>query len=266
MSIKKSFIEQDVLRPRKRLTWLGWLTIVVTASFLLALGLAAWHFSTNQLPSLTMPTLATPQAQKTVELTFVHITTTQSLLETLPTVTVTAARSDSWTVFKSHDAIGQEIWDASPEIKAQVVQDYLEAMAQTDAHMFAPDALDALLDEYYTGKRLSEMRAILQWEKENKSVIAISRVKRLPLGTFVSTFSADGKSATVLDYHAAGRGQVFDLETRKPLQGNAYPNSMHMVELQYDDTAKRWKIAHEKLIYDLDANRVLWQEEWDRAQ
>mgnify|MGYP001241721207 CR=1 FL=1 len=266
MPIKKSFIEQDVLRPRRRLTWLGWLTIVVTASFLLTLGLAAWHFSTNQLSSLTMPTFTTPQSPKTSELTFVHVTTTQLPISSLATVTAPAARAESWTVFKSRDVIGQEIWDGAPEIKAQVVQDYLDAMAWTDAHMFALDVLDAQLDRYYTDKRVSEMRAILQWEKRNKRVIAISRVKRLPLGTFVSTFSQDGKSATVIDYHAAGRGQVFDLETRKPLQGNAYPNSMHMVELKYDDAAKRWKIAHEKMIFDLDASQVLWQEEWDRAE
>ena len=266
MSIKKSFMEQDVLRPRKRLGWLGWITLVVTASFLLALGLLLWRNTHNQPEPLATSANAATAPRATPELSFVQITTAQLPVTALPGVTTETSRAETWAVFKSRDAIGQEIWDAAPEIKAQVIQDYLDAMAQTDAHLFAPEALDALLDEYYTGKRLSEMRAVLKWERENKRAIAISRVKRLPLGTFVSTFSANGRSATVLDYHAAGHGQVFDLETRKPLTGNAYPNSMHMVELAYDAQAKRWKIAHEKMIYDLDANQVLWQEEWDLAE
>lgn len=265
MSIKKSFVEQDMLTKRKRLGWLGWVTIIVTASFLVALGMWAWRTMTQQpIPLEISPRVSNSSSSSSNN--SVQIATTTAT--TNPPASQSASNQGpiTWTVFKAQDQLGQDIWDAPPEIKAWVVKDYLDAMAWTDSLMFDLDSLNAQLDKYYGDKRLAEMRAIVEWEKQENKTIAISRVKRLPIGTVVSTFSQDGLKARVLDYHAAGQGQVFDLRTRKQLTGKPYPDSLHMVEMLYDANARRWKIAHELMIYDLEANQILWQEEWDSAK
>ncbi len=254
MSIRKALLEQDILRRSIRLGWLGWLTIVVTASFLLALGVLVWR-TMNQGPS---PLIGGGMTQGHTTAPVVNLVNSPQGAPGEP--------PKGWMVWKTQDAIGQEIWDAAPEIKAWVIRDYLNVLAWTDAHMFEPQYLEQNLDQYYTDKRLAEMRAILKWEQENNKAFAISTVKRLPLGTIVGTFSQDGKKATLLDYHAAGRGQLFELRTRKLTQGEFYPNTMHMIELRYDDSAQRWKIARERMDYDLDSSKVIWQEEWSRVQ
>ncbi len=67
MSIKKSFVEQEMLTKRKRLGWLGWVTIIVTASFLLALGIWAWRTMTQQpTPVEKTPTVSIVQEEPTV--------------------------------------------------------------------------------------------------------------------------------------------------------------------------------------------------------
>ncbi len=132
--------------------------------------------------------------------------------------------------------------------------------------MFDPPYLLQHLGDYYADKRLAEMREIIQWEVENHKAIAVASVKRLPLGTMVATFSSDGLKATVLDYNAAGRVQSFDLKTRKPIAGDKYPDTMHMVEMAYDASARRWKIAHAMMNYDLDARQIIWREEMDDAR
>ncbi len=266
MSIRRSFVEQEMLTKRKRLGWLGWVTLIVTASFLLALGTWAWRTMTHQpKPVEKSPTVSIVQDEPTVP------SVSQSEVGNAPTVarnenTATDEIPKAWRVFKTQNQLGQEIWDAAPGIKEWVVRDYLDALTWTDSLMFELDTLNAQLETRYAEKRLAEMRAVIAWEKQENRVIAISKVKRLPLGTVVSTFSGDGLRAQVLDYQAAGEGQVFDLKTRQPLKGNAYPNSMHMLELVYDADALRWKIAHERMIYDLDANRILWREEWDSVK
>ncbi|MCC7163502.1 MAG: hypothetical protein IT331_13485 [Anaerolineae bacterium] len=265
MSIKRSFVEQDMLTKRKRLGWLGWVTIIVTASFLVALGIWVWRTMTQEpTPYEKSPTVSNGQDDAADTAALYRLTITPQ-----PSPTTNPARGETttpWVVFRSKDPLGQEIWDAPAEIKAAVVKDYLDAMAWTDSLMFDPDTLDARLGDYYDEKRLAEMRAILAWARKENKVVAISGVKRLPQGTVVSTFSPDGLTARVLDYHAAGEGQLFDLKTRKPIPGAAYPNSMHMVEMTYDTNARRWKIAHELMIYDLEANQILWREEWDSAE
>ncbi len=261
MSIKRSFVEQDMLTKRKRLGWLGWVTIIVTASFLAALGIWAWRTMTQQpTPYEKSPTVSNGQADAADAAAFYKLTITPQ-----PSPTTNPDRDETvkaWAVFRAKDPLGQDIWDAPAEIKAAVVKDYLDAMVWTDSLMFDLDTLDARLGEYYAEKRLTEMHAIVAWARKENKVVAISGVKRLPQGTFVSTFSPDGMTARVLDYHAAGQGQLFGLKTRKPISGAAYPNSMHMVEMAYDRSTGRWKIAHELLIYDLDANQILWREEW----
>ncbi len=254
MSIRKSFVYGEVLRRRKHLGILGWVSLAILLVFALDVGGVGWRVLT-QHPA----PLATGQA-------------------TLPTSTVLTSTSDvlrattapngsaSWTVWKAKDPLGQEIWDGPSEIKQAVVHDYLASLTWTDAHMFDLSYLQQHLDEYYTGKRLAEMREIVQWEIKNNKVIAISSVKRLPAGTLVGTFSADGLQATLLDYNAANRGQTFDLTTRKPIAGAAYPNTMHLLQLEYDAAAQRWKIAHALLDYDLEARHIIWKEEWDRAK
>lgn len=253
MPIRNALLKQDILRRSTRLGWLGWVIVALTALGLIALGASVWR-TTDQGPS---PLISD-------QVTRGHTTASVVDLVNSPE----GAPSElpkTWLVWKTRDAIEQEIWDAAPEIKAWVIRDYLAALAWTDEHKFEPQYLEQNLDHYYTDKRLAEMHAILKWEQENNKMFAISTVKRLPLGTIVGTFSPDGKQATLLDYHAAGRGQLFDLQTRKLQQGGSYPNTMHMIELRYDARAQRWKIARERMDYDLDRGKIIWQEEWSHV-
>lgn len=265
MSIRKAFLREEILRKRKRLGWLAWLTIMVSATFLLAFGVLVWRTMTQQPQPIGSGGAAETSTSLPSGITQGHAFVPAIDLVNSPTL-APKEPPRLWIVWKTQDPIGQDIWDAAPEVKAWVIRDYLNALAWTDEYMFEPQYLLQNLERYYSGKRLAEMRAILEWEQKNQKVIAISAIKRLPLGTLVGTFSPDGKSATVLDYHAAGRGQVFDLQTRKPLQGEKYPNTMHMIEMRYDDSMQRWTISRARMDYDLDTGSMLWREEWDRAQ
>lgn len=258
MSIRKSLLQEDILRRRKRLGWLGWLTIVLTTTFLLALGVLAWRQMTQQPSALGAVNRSQGVTQGRMTAPLTDLVNSPAGAPSVPPKT--------WVVWRAKDAIGQEIWDAAPEVKAWVIRDYLDALAWTDEHMFEQEYLEQNLSQHYADKRLAEMRAVVEWEQENQKAFAISTVKRLPLGTVVGTFSADGKKATLLDYHAAGRGQAFNLRTRDLQQGEFFPDTMHMIELHYDEAAQRWKIAREQMNFDLESGKIIWQEEWSSAQ
>ncbi len=268
MSIRKAFVYDEILRRRKRVGPLGIILTAVLVMLVVGIGALGWHALTQNPTSLAAARPGEVIVPGTLSIN--HVLVNPSAMATVMASSSTPAASShhpsSWTVWKAKDPLGQDIWDAPPEIKQWVVQDYLAALAWNDAHMFDPQFLLQHLDEYYTGKRLAEMREIIQWEIRNNRVIAISSVKRLPVGILVGTFSSDGLSATLLDYNAAGQGQSFDLRTHEPLPGNPYPDTMHMLQLGYDAKARRWKIAHALMDYDLDATQIIWKEEWDHAQ
>lgn len=259
MSIRKAFVQEEILRKRKRLGWLSWIAIVITTTFLIALGVLAWRAMSEQ-PAPIVP--GNPNQVSSDDAVTLKRTTVPALDLVQSPATVPIELPKAWAVWKTKDALGQDIWDAAPEIKAWVIRDYLAALKWNDDNLFEREYVLEHLGEYYADKRLTEMRAIITWEIKNNKVFAISSIKRLPLGTMIATFSQDGKQATLLDYHAAGRGQIYNLDTRKLEQGDTYPNTMHMLEMQYDDATRRWKIARERMNYDLDNNRIIWQEGW----
>lgn len=262
MSVKRALLKSETLRRRKRLGWLGWMILMVTATFLLGLGVLAWRAMTNNPTPLQ--TAEQKDATQTGADGISQGRTTAPLSDLVNSAQgAPAVPPKTWTVWKTKDAIGQEIWDAAPEIKAWVIRDYLDGLSWTDEHMYELEFLKNHLETYYTGKRLAEMRDIVDWEQRHNQVFAISTVKRLPLGTLVAGFSPDGTTATILDYHTAGKGQVFDLKTRTPRVGNSYPDTMHMVELTYDAASSRWKIARSVMDFDLETSKVIWREEWN---
>jgi hypothetical protein len=262
MTLKGKFVRQDVFTGRTRLGPLGWILVLVATLFVFACVVGSYQLLTRNVTRLSdSPSRETPQV-------FAATTPTEAAIRqaTLPTVIPGAARPITWTVWAAQDPLGQPIYEGTPEVKAWVLRDYRVAQEWLNGHLLEKDYLLQHLGEYFTGKALADGRQNIQHAFEESFVIMAPPIaqprQRPPLDQprWV-TFTQDGRQARLNDYTDAGPAKQYDTRTRKPMQVSLKNGLVWQYLMEYDSVAKRWKIARNTQVINVETSELVWSDE-----
>ena len=254
--LKGKFVREDVFTRRKRLGPLGWISGFIVALFGLACVVGAYQLLTRNVTRLN-------DGREVQEPSATGMAT---LVDIPPTTTLSAARPITWTVWAAQDPLGQPIYDGPPEIKLWVLRDYRGAQDWFNAHLLDKSYLLPHLDEYFTGKALTNGRRNIERAFTETFVIMAPPIaqprQRAPMDQprFV-TFSQDGRQARVNDYTDAGAAKQYDTRTRKLMPVTLRNGFVWQYLMEYDPDAKRWKIARNTQIINIETNALVFSDE-----
>lgn len=247
MHLVELLIRKNQLSGRRSITPLGIVVIGIALVFVGALLVGWFRQITRNVNALDVNpiVLSAQNAQAAVLAT--------------PTAGPATSNNPGWTMQTVHTPLGIDMVTAPPEVTAAVLHDYDAAIHAWDAHKFDLAYLEQHAPDFFNGKQLARMQALLPWLKQENRTVALGGYTRLPIGRSVQ-YAPDGVNAFVIDYIAAGKTYDYDLTTRAPIDEQTLPDRIVMTELSYDTAAKRWKISRLALSMDLQTKQVLWQD------
>ncbi len=254
MTLKGKFVRQDVFSGRRRLGPLGWISISIVVLFLAACVVGSYQLLTRNVTRLEAPT---------------SVVAASSISQTppiQPAETLTATPVITWTVWSAQDPLGQPIYEGAPEMKAWVLRDYRSSQEWFTAHLLEKDYLLLHLDEYFSGKALADGRRNIERAFAETFVIMAPPLaqprQRPPMDQprWV-TFSQDGRQARVNDYTASGPAKQYDTRTRKPMAVTLKDAFVWQYLMEYDLDAKRWKIARNTQVINVETNALVFSDE-----
>lgn len=239
--------QRNPLSGRKHITPLGWIVMSIMALFIAAL-ILGWYrqIARNVNVVEASPTVALAQVIATSEPTSAPAASAQN-------------DAPSWTVKIVRTPLGLDAVEAPPEITRQVLADYDDALEDWDAHKFELDYLKTRAPDYFIGKQLSRMQALLNWMEKEKRTVAMREYTLLPLERSVQ-FAPNGTQTFLLEYIRAGNAYEYDLTNRARVSEQSLPDRVVVTEMSYDSDARRWKISRFALALDFTTKQVLWQD------
>lgn len=248
MHLVELLIRKNQLSGRRSITPLGVVIIGIALVFVGALFVGWFRQITHNVNALDM--------NQTVTLA-------ESAEAAAPTVQATSqtdAASSGWTVQIVHTPLGEDAVAAPPEVTEAVLRDYDATVQDWDAHKFDLAYLQQHAPEYFSGKQLERMQALLDWLRQENQTVELGGYSLLPIGRSVQ-YESNGVQAFVIEYIAAGKAYDYNLKTKARLDEQELPDRIVMTEVSYDATAKRWKISRLALSMDLNTKQVLWQDQ-----
>ena len=258
MTLKGKFIQEDTLRNRKRPGPLAWIIIFIAILFVLTCVLGAYALLTHNVSPLSPAPVPSPiQIAGNVTITTSSITVTPTL-GTSPSIT--------WTVWLAKDPIGQTVYDGPMEIKQWVLRDYQVAESWFNTHLLERDFLLAHLEEYYTGKALTDGRSnIARAFGETHVIMAPPMAQQrqpapMDRPLFV-TFSPDGRQMRLNDYTDVGPAKQYDTRTRKPMAIALQNRFLWQYLMEYDPRSGHWKISRNTQIINIDTDALVLSDE-----
>ena len=261
MTLKDKFFQADPLRNRKRLGPLGWIVVFIGVLFLLACVFGMYLLVTHNVAPLQPAPQRSPTLIASAVTGATNSTTLAPPLQATPVVT--------WTVWAVKNPLGQTVYDGPQEIKAWVIRDYQAAQKWKMDHLFERDYLLAHLADYFTDKALAKERLDIgdSFDGSRKVISApLAFQPRLPSPMdqpAFNAFSADGMQMNVSDFSGAD-WKMYSTPTRKLISAKAHKATWGYT-LEYDPTAKRWKISRLTMQYDLDDDKTLYSDDLFRV-
>ncbi len=258
MTLKGKFIQEDTLRDRKRPGPLAWIIIFIAILFVLTCVLGSYALLTRNVSRLQPE----PVANSTNVTGQVTITTSSITV----TPTLSTSPSTTWTVWLAKDPIGQTLYDGPMEIKQWVLRDYQVAERWFNTHLLEKEFLLAHLEEYYTGKALTEGRSNIGRAFGETNVIMAPPMAQprqpapMDRPLFV-TFSPDGRQMRLNDYTDVGPAKQYDTRTRKPMAIALKNRFLWQYLMEYDPPSGRWKISRNTQIINIDTDALVLSDE-----
>lgn len=248
MHLVELLIRKNQLSGRRSITPLGVVVIGIMLVFVGALLIGWFRQITRNVNALDMnPIVLSAQSAQATALT-------------TPTTVPATPNAPEWTMQIVHTPLGAALIAAPPEVTAAVLRDYDLTIKDWDAHKFELGYLQQHAPDFFSGKQLERMNALLPWLKQENQTVAFGGYALLPIGRSVQ-YAPDGVDAFVIEYIAAGKTYDYDLKTKAKLDEQQLPDRIVVTQVSYDAAAKRWKISRLALSMDLQTKQVLWQDQ-----
>ncbi len=248
MHLFELLIRKNQLSGRRSITPLGVVVIGIALVFVGALFVGWFRQITRNVSALDI--------NQTVRL----VESAEAAMPTATLVPQTNSNSPGWTLQTIHTPLGEDTYAAPREVSAKVLRDYYATIQDWDAHKFDLAYLQQHASDYFSGKQLERMQALLDWLKQENQTVELGGYTLLPIGHSVQ-FAPNGVQAFVIEYIAAGKTYGYNLKTQAEIDEQELPDRIVMTEMSYDAAAKHWKISRLALSMDLKTKQVLWQDQ-----
>lgn len=247
MHLFELLIRKNQLSGRRSITPLGVVVIGIVLMFVGALFVGWFRQITRNVSALDLS-----QTVRLVESAEAAVPTETPIPQTNP-------NAPEWKLQTIHTPLGEDTYAAPREVSAAVLRDYYATIREWDAHKFDLEYLRQHVPDYFSGKQLERMQALLDWLKQENQTVELGGYSLLPVGHSVQ-FAPNGVQAFVIEYIAAGKTYDYNLKTQVKIDEQELPNRIVMTEMSYDTATKRWKISRLALSMDLKTKQVLWQD------
>ena len=245
------FVTYDYRRERWQVKPMGWVALFLTLILVMGVGLGVWRGLTGQVT----PASASVAAGRPAVAAGRPAVAAASGGPSTPSA---SDRPLNWPVWQEQDEYGHLVYQVPPEVRQMILDDFTQAMSWWESNLLKPDELARHLSAYFTDRELTRRQGSVAAIRQFGMVGIVYEEAPLPegypTGVRVESLAPNGREAYVAQYVGRRQAAFYRVDDGGLIEGSqeTLPAMAFSYRLVFDETARRWLIAEQILVYDLD--------------